>query len=97
MSYEFKRLLVDIAYTNLGLVPPSHYPWGEVGSLENSLSSLGCAHSRKSKRKFRKILRRSRKGKKGDWARSSYNCKQSAVRAYVTRKHLHSDFPDNDE
>ncbi len=97
MNYEFSRLLVDIAYANLGLVPPSHYPHDDLNSLKKSLSSMEETQSRKSKRKFRKLLRRSRKGKKGDWKELSYDSKQSAVRSHIFRKHVMSIVADNDE
>jgi hypothetical protein len=97
MSYEFKKLLVDIAYANLGLVPPSHYPRSSIGSLNESLSSMDEVSRRKATRKFRKLLRLSRKGKKGDWNKSSHDSKQSAVRAHVFRKYVLSIVTDNDE
>ena len=97
LNYEIEKMLIDIAYMNLGLVPPSHYPRSVDGSLDSCLGSLPDDESRRARRKFRKVLRRSRKGKKGEWEKSSYDTKQSMVRWYVTQNYVNCRVSDNDD
>jgi hypothetical protein len=68
------ELIVDIEYLNRGLVPPSFYYFKkeDKDSLQKCLSELSEEQQRVSKRKFRKLLRKSRSKsrsapKKDDW------------------------------
>ena len=82
------KMLIDIAYIDLGLVPPSHYPKDSRGSLKACLESLDPSVAQQAKRKFRKVLRASRKRKKGDWQKSSFDTRQSMVRWYLIDKYV---------
>jgi hypothetical protein len=97
LNYEIEKMLIDIAYMNLGLVPPSHYPRAVPKSLEMCLSALDHDEAHRAKRKFRKMLRRSQKGKKGDWEKSSFDTKQSMVRWHITKNYVRADVRDNDD
>lgn len=90
------KMLIDIAYIDLGLVPPSHYPRDSRGSLKACLESLDPSVAQQAKRKFRKVLRASRKGKKGDWQKSSFNTRQSMVKWYLIDKYVTHGAEDND-
>ena len=59
-----ETLLVEIEYLNQGLVPYSFYFNKEEKSLEACLLDLDEEDRRKAKRKFRKLLRKTRKSKK---------------------------------
>ena len=69
-------LFVDIEYLNRGLVPPSfYYRKEDRKSLQKCLSDLSEEQQRASKRKFRKLLRKTKyKSKKASW-----DSQQSAV------------------
>jgi hypothetical protein len=97
IDYEIMKMLIDITYVNLGMVPPSHYPKDLNGSLKACLESLDPIEARKAKRKFRKILRKSRKGKKGDHSKSSYDTRQSSVKWYVIDNYVKQETIDNDD
>jgi len=89
---EVERFLVDFVYTDLGLVPPSHYPRWVNGSLDSCLESLGNKESRKARRKFRKISRRLKGHKK-----MSYDKKQALVKWLIINEHLRHPISDNDD
>lgn len=95
-DYETERILIDIVYVDLGLVPPSHYPRQSNGSLNACLQSLDPIDARRSKRKFRKLLRTSRKGKTGEWGKSSYDTRQSMVKWHVIDRYVRGEMSDND-
>ena len=59
LSREKTKLLVDMLYLDKGLIHPSRYLYlEEIGALNIMLSSLSDEDAKKSKRKFRKILRK---------------------------------------
>jgi len=59
LSKEKTKLLVDMLYLDKGLIHPSRYLYlEEIGALNIMLSSLSDEDAKKSKRKFRKILRK---------------------------------------
>lgn len=93
-DYETEMFLLEIAYLNLGLIPPSHYPKSSKGSLNDSLASLDENSARATKRKFRKFRR---KTKKKGWIRPSYDAVQNAVKWHILSKYIREKIPDNDE
>jgi hypothetical protein len=93
-NWEMQQLLTDIAYVNLGLVPPSHYPRGVKESLISSLNQLDPSDARKAKRKFRKLRRKACGEKDGDL---SYDTRQSRVKWYIIDRYIKMDAVDNDE
>lgn len=93
-DYETEMFLLEITYLNLGLVPLSHYPKGQIGSLNECLSSLGEEKARAAKRKFRKFRRRSRKKGQG---LPSYETVQNSVKWHILNRYIREKIPDNDE
>jgi hypothetical protein len=93
-DYETEKFLLEITYLNLGMVPPSHYPRVEIGSLQRCLSSMDPEEAKRSRRKFRKFRR---KAKKESWVDPSFNTVQSAVKWHVVKNYLRNRLPDNDE
>ena len=89
---ERMRLMVDMAYLSMGMVPPSHYPEDINESLNAALSTLDPASRRKACRKYRKMVR---KVWSKSWRNPGFRTKQAAVKFYVKRT-LH-DTQDNDE
>jgi len=67
VNYELSMFLLNMKYVDLGLVPPAHYPNDDDTSLEKCLSVLGPEQARIAKRKFRKLSRKARSGKKGSY------------------------------
>jgi len=92
--WEMQQLLTDMAYVDLGLVPPSHYPRNSQGSLDSCLSQLDPADARKAKRKFRKLLRKSQNA---STERASYEKRQSRVKWYIIERYVNLTPIDNDE
>jgi len=93
-NWEIQQLLTDIAYVDLGLVPPSHYPRSSQSSLQLSLQQLDPADSRKAKRKFRKILKKAWKGKRDP---PSYDARQNCVKWYIIEHYVSANPVDNDD
>lgn len=93
-DYETEKFLLEITYLNLGMVPPSHYPRSDVGSLERCLAGMDPDEAHRAKRKFRKFRRRS---KKAHWKSPSFDTVQCAVKWHIVNRHMRSDLPDNDE
>lgn len=87
------RLLLDMTFLTMGMVPPSHYPDDVQGSLELALSTLTPEERRKACRKYRKIVR---KVWSKHWKNPGFRTKQVAVRYYV-KKQVLDDRQDNDE
>jgi len=83
-----------MAYIDLGMVPPSQYPWDDRGSLQRCLNSLEPEARRKACRKFRKLVRKTRAK---DRKHSNFHTKQRAVK-YRIEFHCVGEHPaDNDE
>lgn len=90
---ERLRLLLEMTYVELGMVPPSHYPWDDRGSLQRCLNSLDPEARRRACRKFRKFVRKVKhKGKN-----PSYHTKQRAVRYKIEFDYVNVSPVDNDE
>ena len=87
------RLLIDIAFVSMGMVPPSHYPDDVQKSLETALSTLEPAERKIACRKYRKMVR---KVWSKSWKNPGFRTKQAAVKYYV-RKQVLNDRQDNDE
>jgi hypothetical protein len=89
---ERMRLMIDMAYLDMGIVPPSHYPEDLDKSLNAALSTLTEDERRRACRKYRKLVR---KVWNKSWKNPSFRKKQAAVRFYVRKGIL--DTQDNDE
>jgi len=90
---EVRMMLVNMAYVDLGLVPPAHYSQEVPGSLDSCLSTLSDEQRRKACRKFRKIVRQSKR--KNDRKMGFYT-KQRTVR-YKIEQSIFVEPQDNDE
>lgn len=87
------RLLIDMAFLSMGMVPPSHYPDDEQKSLDFALSTLTPEERLRARRKYRKLVR---KVWSKSWKNPGFRTKQAAVKYYV-RKQVLNDKQDNDE
>lgn len=83
-----------MTYLELGLVPPSHYPWEDRGSLKRCLETLDPVARRKACRKFRKISRGVRVKSQGH---ASFHTKQTSVKYKIQKEHMRTAPSDNDE
>lgn len=90
---EVRKLLVNMRYVELGLVPPAQYPLEEKGSLEACLSSLSPEERKRACRKFRKLVRKVRRKKVRT---AGFYTKQRAVK-YKIELSLFAKAIDNDE
>lgn len=79
--FSKEAYLVDIEYLNQGIIPYSFYSNKEKDSLEMCLLDFSEEDRHKAKRKFRKLLRKTRKSKKK--FSDSFSGKQSAVYYYL--------------
>jgi len=93
-DWEIQRLLTDMAYIDLGLVPLSHYPNDIRSSLRSSLEKLDPDDARRAKRKFRKLLK---KAWKKDRNPTSFGAKQYSVKWYIVSHYVKAPIIDNDE
>lgn len=91
---ESLRLLLEMTYVELGMVPPSHYPWDDRGSLQRCLESLEPEARRRACRKFRKFVRKVRQ--KG-WKNPGFHTKQRAVKYKIEFEYVNRCPSDNDE
>lgn len=79
-TYEFFETLLSMRYIELGLVPTSQFMYLPDRTLRDCLATLEPEAQRRSRRKFRKLLRRAFRGKK---IPKDFNVKQRAVRFIV--------------
>lgn len=92
-DFERMKLLIDMAYLSMGMVPPSHYPDDMMKSLDFALSTLSPEERRKACRKYRKMVR---KVWSSGWKNPGFRTKQAAVKYHV-RKVVLDTRQDNDE
>lgn len=90
---EVRKLLVNMRYIELGLVPPAQYLSEGKGSLDVCLETLSPEERRRTCRKFRKLVRKVRRKKVRT---SGFYTKQRAVK-YKIEVSLFAKVDDNDE
>lgn len=93
VDIEVRKLLVNMRYIELGLVPPAQYLCEEKGSLDVCLKSLSPEERRRACRKFRKLVRKVRRKKVRT---AGFYTKQRAVK-YKIELALFTKHIDNDE
>ena len=79
-TYEFFETLLSMKYVELGLVPVSQFLYQDNQTLNECLSTLDPEAQRRSRRKFRKLVRQAFRGKK---IPKNFNVKQRAVRFLI--------------
>lgn len=79
-TYEFFETILSMKYIELGLVPTTQFMYLSDRTLDECLATLEPDAQRRSRRKFRKLLRKAFRGKK---IPRDFKVKQRAVRFLI--------------
>ena len=79
-TYEFFETLLSMRYIELGLVPTTQFMCPSDRTLDECLTTLEPDAQRRSRRKFRKLLRKAFRGKK---ISRDFKVRQRAVRFLI--------------